>query len=49
MQQFFVPVQASGLLVLLGCAVAGFTPAAYQRRRLRRPYTEVSSWGEFRT
>ena len=29
--------ESFGLLVPLGFAVAGFTPAAYQRRRLRRP------------
>ncbi len=34
-------VQVSGQLVLLGYAVAGFTPAAYRRRRLRRPLLEV--------
>ena len=44
------PLQENlGLLVPLGFAVAGFTPAAYPRRRLRRPSTEVSSSGEFRT
>src|SRR5690606_16178139 len=30
-------VQVFGQLVPLGCAVACFTPAAYRRRRLRRP------------
>jgi hypothetical protein len=34
-------VQVSGQLVPLGYAVAGFTPAAYRRRRLRRPLSEV--------
>ena len=29
--------QVFGQLVPLGCAVAGFTPAAYQRCRLQRP------------
>ena len=38
-----------GPLVPLGFAVTGFTPAAYPRRRLRRPSWEVSSSGEFRT
>ena len=38
-----------GQLVLLGFAIAGFTPAAYQGRRLRPPYDEVSSWGGLRT
>ena len=37
-----------GQLVLLGFAVAGFTPAAYQRRRLRRPSRDVSSRGRLR-
>ena len=32
-----------GLLVPLGFAIAGFTPAAYRRRRLRRPLNEASS------
>ena len=35
--------QVSGLLVPLGFAIAGFTPAAYRRRRLRRPLNEASS------
>ena len=35
--------QVSGLLVPLGFAIAGFTPAAYRRRRLRRPLDEASS------
>ena len=44
------PLQENlGLLVPLGFAVAGFTPAAYPRRRLRRPSMEASSSGEFRT
>ena len=29
--------KSTGQLVTLGFAVAGFTPASYQRRRLRRP------------
>ena len=29
--------KADGLLVMLGFGVAAFTPASYQRRRLRRP------------
>ena len=37
-----------GLLVPLGFAVAGFAPAAYRRRRLRRPSKEVSSRGGLR-
>ena len=32
-----------GRLVPLGFAIAGFTPAAYRRRRLRRPLDEASS------
>ena len=35
--------QVSGLLVPLGFAITGFTPAAYRRRRLRRPLDEASS------
>ena len=38
-----------GLLVLLGFAIADFTPAAYQGRSLRPPCNEVSSWGGLRT
>lgn len=41
--------QALGLLVPLGFAIAGFTPAAYRRRRLRRPSVEVPSRRGFRT
>ena len=41
--------KAFGQLVLLGFAIAGSTPAAYQGRRLRPPYDEVSSWGGLRT
>ena len=33
--------QVFGQLVPLGCAVAGFTPAAYRRCRLQRPSVEV--------
>ena len=32
-----------GRLVALGFAIAGFTPAPYRRRRLRRPLNEASS------
>ena len=37
-----------GPLVRVGFAIAGFTPPAYQRRRLRRPSSEVSSWRRLR-
>ena len=37
-----------GQLVLLGFAITGFTPAAYQRSSLLRPLKEISSWGELR-
>ena len=35
--------KAFGKLVLLGFAIADFTPAAYLRRSLRRPYLEILS------
>jgi hypothetical protein len=38
-----------GQLVRLGFDVTVFTPAAYQRRRLRRPSMELSSRGGLRT
>ena len=37
-----------GLLVLLGFDIAVFTPAAYQRLRLRRPSVDILSWGWLR-
>ena len=50
---FFVPadspsgkpaaMKAFGQLVLLGFAITDFTPAAYRRRRLRRPCMEILS------
>ena len=40
--------KAFGQLVLLGFAIADFTPAAYQRCRLQRPYMEILSWGWLR-
>ena len=44
----FFTRKALGGLVPLGFAVAGFTPAAYLRRRLRRPSAEILSWGGLR-
>ena len=41
--------EAFGQLVQLGFDVAVFTPAAYQRRSLRRPSVEPSSCGRLRT
>ena len=35
--------KAFGQLVLLGFAITDFTPAAYRRRRLRRPCMEILS------
>ena len=41
--------KAFGRLVPLGFAIAGFTPAAYLRRSLRRPsILEILSWGGLR-
>ena len=40
--------KAFGQLVALGFDVAVFTPAPYQRRRLRRPSKELSSRGGLR-
>ena len=40
--------QAYGLLVLLGYDIAAFTPVAYQRGHLPRPFKEISSCGGFR-
>ena len=40
---------ALGQLVWLGFGISTFTPATYQRLRLRRPLREISSWGGFRT
>ena len=37
-----------GLLVLLGYDITAFTPIAYQRDRLSRPFKEISSCGGFR-
>ena len=37
-----------GQLVLLGFDVAIFTPTAYQRCNLQRPYKDISSWGGLR-
>ena len=42
-------LEVFGLLVPLGATVAGVTPAAYRRRRLRRPSKEISSRGVLRT
>jgi hypothetical protein len=36
-------MKAFGQLVLLGFAITDFTPAAYRRRRLRRPCMEILS------
>ena len=36
-------LKAFGQLVLLGFAITDFTPAAYRRRRLRRPCMEILS------
>ena len=38
-----VKVKVYGQLVLLGFAIADFTPGAYQRSHLLRPLEEVSS------
>ncbi len=43
-----LPPEAFGQLVALGFGVAAFTPAPYQRRRLRRPSKELSSRGGLR-
>ena len=40
--------KAFGQLVALGFDVTVFTPAPYQRRRLRRPSKELSSRGGLR-
>ena len=40
--------KAFGLLVLLGFDITAFTPAAYQRGSLPRPYIEISSRGKLR-
>ena len=40
--------ESLGLLVPLGFAIAGLTPAAYQGRRLRPPSMEILSWGRLR-
>ena len=37
-----------GLLVLLGYDITAFTPIAYQRGNLPRPFKEISSRGGFR-
>ena len=41
--------KAIGQLVVLGFAIADFTPAPYQRPRLGRPSMEFSSCGRLRT
>ena len=41
--------ESFGQLVALGFDVTVFTPAPYQRRRLRRPSMEFSSRGGLRT
>ncbi len=40
--------KAFGQLVALGFDIAVFTPAPYQRRRLRRPSMEFLSCGRLR-
>ena len=45
----YQPVESFGQLVALGFDVTVFTPAPYQRRRLRRPSMEFSSRGGLRT
>jgi len=40
-----IAVESFGLLVLLGFGLSTFTPIAYQRSHLLRPYKEVSSRG----
>ena len=42
-------IESIGQLVALGFDVTVFTPAPYQRRRLRRPSMEFSSRGGLRT
>ena len=42
-------IESLGQLVALGFDVTVFTPAPYQRRRLRRPSMELSSRGGLRT
>ena len=41
-------IKAYGLLVLLGYDITAFTPIAYQRGDLPRPFKEISSCGGFR-
>ncbi len=41
-------IKAYGLLVLLGYDITAFTPIAYQRGNLPRPFKEISSCGGFR-
>ena len=43
-----VRIKAYGLLVLLGYDITAFTPIAYQRGDLPRPFKEISSCGGFR-
>jgi len=38
-------LESFGLLVLLSFGLSTFTPVAYQRSHLLRPYKEVSSRG----
>jgi hypothetical protein len=42
---FLVVEEDFGLLVLLGFGITAFTPEAYLRSSLLRPYVEISSRG----
>ena len=48
-RNYALHAKAFGQLVVLGFAIADFTPAPYQRRSLQRPSMEPSSCGRLRT